>query len=278
MKSILALGLIFLAALGCQQKPTVTVTEGGVLLQNRDYRQAIQPEAVLFDTRSPFEFNISKVPGSINLLPSDFVVKKDPLDAARRLSLYGVNPEVPVVIMGENSDEGQREMSKLAWEFAQLGLKKVETLKISVFRTLNVRPEPSRKNVPLWKPTDHFRELSQKEFFKKIEESRPKPQTRARVEALQGVAPSVALRERVLVIRGEGTKISLLNYPFVIEREFKSDIALFDQQGLLKANSEWTHFLNQFDQVYLVDDSKYRYGRAFALSQWGAKSLALIDL
>lgn len=269
MKFIIALA--FLISLGCQQKPTVGVTEGGILLEDRDYRQAIQADAVLFDTRSPFEFNTNRVPGSINLIPSDFVVKLDPLDAARRLSLYGVAPETPVVILGDGSGDDAR----LAWEFVQLGLKNIETLKISVFRTLNARIEPPKRNVPIWKPESQHGEMTKKEFLAHLKAGL-QTSSQAREAAIQSSAAAKALQDRILVIQIQGKEESLEKFTNVFERVFETNVPLFDDRGLLKANDEWVQYLKRFNQVYLIDSSGQRFGRAFALTQWGAQSLYLV--
>lgn len=274
---VITVSSALMIGLGCQQKPTLAVSENGVLLQDRDYRKVIQQGSVLFDTRSPFDFHISKVPGSINLPPNDFQVSPDPLDAARRLSLYGVTPETHVVIIGSGDQEGHLHRTQLAWEFSQLGLKRVETLKIEVFRTLNVRDEPPRKNVPLWKPEELYGELETREFYQMLEKSRPKPTTGARATVLQNPAAARVLRDRVLVVRTPDISFPQSKYAYATERIFEEGLEIFDEQGLLKANRDWGEFLKRFDKVYLIDKSPEASARAYALVQWGAKSLWLVN-
>ena len=187
--------LILLALASCQQRPTVGVTDSGVLIQNKDYRKLVQPNSIVFDTRSPFEFNTNKIPGSINLPAGDFEASKDPLDSARRLALYGIETATPVVIVGDGHGDEQ----KLAWEFAKLGVTNIETLRTNVFRMLNIQPEPPKKNVPLWKPSTNFGELTTKQFEQKIETYKPKVVSKARSAVYQGFPVGEALRTRTLV-------------------------------------------------------------------------------
>ncbi|MFN8790849.1 MAG: rhodanese-like domain-containing protein [Bdellovibrionales bacterium] len=269
-----AVGLVGLLTLGCQQKPTVGVTEGGLLLENRDYRKVIQPEAVLFDTRSPFEYNTHRVPGSINLIPQDFQVKKDPLDAARRLSLYGVTPETPIVILGDGSGDE----AKLAWEMTQLGLRKVETLRVQVFRTLNLRAEPQRPNAIIWKPDSVHGEMSYQEFEEQVMKVGTKTNmSRARVAALQSQAAALNSVDQILIVQVEGQEFPQQKFFFTFERKFEQNTIVFDSEGLLKGHPEWSSFLKRFAKVYLFDSSKDRAARAYALAQWGGRSVWLVD-
>ena len=268
------MGLAALLILGCQQKPTVGVTEGGLLLENRDYRQVIEPQAVLFDTRSPFEYNTHRVPGSINLIPQDFQVKKDPLDAARRLSLYGVTPDTPIVILGDGSGDE----AKLAWEITQLGLRKIETLRVQLFRTLNLRQEPARANAVIWKPETVHGEMTFKEFEEEVLKAGQKTNlSRARVAALQSSAAALNSVDQILIVQVEGQEFPVQKFFFTYERKFEKNIDLFDSQGLLKGHPEWSSFLKRFSKVFLFDSSKDRAARAFALAQWGGRSVWLVE-
>ena len=277
LKSPFVLILISFMAIGCQQKPTMGVTESGVLVQEIDYRKIIAPGSVIFDTRSPFEFNASKIPGSINLPLADFQVSKGQnfeniFDAARRLSLYGVNSQTPVVITGS----GHGDEAKLAWEFIKLGVLQVETLKISVFRQLNLQVEPPQKNVPLWKPSQNFSELSRAEFKKKLESLRPQLSGHAQTKAFQGFPVAEALRTRVLVVVAAGASFKdVKEFPYVNTTNFEIT-NLFDDKGLLLRAAEFKPSLKAFDVVFLLDPSGLKEARAYALTQWGAKSLYLV--
>ncbi len=267
------LGLAF--HIGCQQKPTLGVTESGVLVQNQDYRKAIQAHSVVFDTRSPFEFNTNKVPGSINLPIQDFEVSKDAMDAARRLSLYGVNSDTPVVIIGSGNGDEQ----KLAWEFSKLGLTKIETLHSKVFRMMNHHPEGSKKNVPLWKPDSSIGEISMKEFGKRMNDLKPRPTSKARAAVFPGVPVANALRDRVLIITSEKDWAGNSDYIFA-DHIYLSAENMFDEKGYLNRshlqNQKINQDLKKYDAVFLIDKSVQRFARAYALAQLGAKPFYLV--
>lgn len=270
---LLLASIILLAA--CQQQPkTLGVTDSGVLIE-KDYQKVILAHAIVFDTRSPFDFNTSKIPNSINLPISDFDVSKDKFDSARRLSLYGVSPSSSVVIVGDGKGDEQ----KLAWQFIKLGVTKIETLKVSVFRLMNLRPEPAKQNAAIWKPQASFDEINFKTFHKKMEELRPKPNSRARVEALQSSAAAQALMRRTLVIASDEEWKKMGNYMFADHFEF-NDEALFDEKGLLNRsqiqNQKFGSHLKKYDAVFLIDSSSRKYSRAYALVQFGAQTLYLV--
>lgn len=271
----LALLIFLFGIVGCQQKPTFGVTESGVLVQDQDYRKIISADAVVFDTRSPFEFNTNKVPGSINLPLTDFEASRDPLDAARRLSLYGVNPATAVVIIGD----GQGDEQKLAWEFIKLGVTHIETLKSSVFRMMNLKPEGPKKNVPLWKPEVGYGELDKKGFEKKIESLRPKLTTHAKATVFQGFPVNRALRERVLVVTTENKWAKADEYSYA-DHFYFNDQNLFDEKGLLnraQLKGQNAGFdPGKYDVVFLLDSSSRKEAHAYALVEFGAQSLFLV--
>ena len=267
--------LVLAFQIGCQQKPTLGVTESGVLVQSQDYRKAIQANSVVFDTRSPFEFNTNKVPGSINLPVQDFDVSKDTLDAARRLSLYGVNLETPVVIIGSGNGDEQ----KLAWEFSKLGLTKIETLNSKVFRMMNLHSESSKKNVSLWKPDSSIGEISMKEFEKRMSALKPKPTSKARAAVFPGVPVANALRDRVLIITSEKDWEQSNDYLFADHIQLSIE-NMFDEKGYLNRshlqNQKINNDLKKYDAIFLIDKSAQRFARAYALAQFGAKTFYLV--
>lgn len=257
--------------LACQQKPTLGVTESGVLVQNQDYRKVILENSVVFDTRSPFDFNTTKVPGSINLIPADFHVSLNPLDAARRLSLYGVNPDSTVVIIGDGNGDEQ----KLAWEFIKLGIIRIEILRATVFRLMNLKPEPPKENVSLWKPESAHGEMTIKNFEKKINELRPGFVSRARAQIFQGFPADKALRKSVLIVSEKKDD----KHTFADHLVLPSD-PLYDDEGLLNRSAlqelKIEVDLKKYDVVFLVDLTNQAESRAYALVQFGAKSLFIV--
>jgi hypothetical protein len=269
----LLLSVIFVV-LSCQQKPTVAVSDSGALLEDPHYKKVVNDKAVVFDTRSPFEFNTHKVPNSINLPTSDFDSDKDPMDAARRLSLYGVNPSTFIIIIGEGKGDEQ----KLAWEFMKLGVTNIETLKDSVFRMLNARPESSPANVSIWKPKSQYKEISTKDFKKRIEDLTPKYNSKARAATFQGFPVAEALRERVLVITPKEHWNQRSEYLFA-DHYYFGDPDLFDEKGFLNHGYQFdpkvSLDIKKYNTVFLVDSSPERFAHAYAIVAFGAKSLYL---
>lgn len=272
---ILLLSLFaLLGSLGCEHKSTLGVTDSGVLVQKADYRKLVKAEAIVFDTRSPFDFNTNKVPGSINLPVRDFDSSPDPLDAARRLSLYGVDLTTPVVIIGEGHGDEQ----KLAWEFTKLGITQIETLKTDVFRLLNTPPEPAKKNVTLWKPLTIYGEMNRKQFAKKMDELQPKPESHARTSVFQGFPVATALRMRTLVLTKDKDWSEHSKYLFADQVQFNPE-NIFDENGLInreKVKKTLDLNLKVYDAVFLFDSGENSAAHAYALVQAGAKSLYLV--
>jgi len=270
--SVFILSLLFFT--GCQQKPTIGVTDSGVLVQNKDYRKLVQHDSVVFDTRSPFEFNTSKIPGSVNLPAGDFEASKDPLDSARRLSLYGIELATPVVIVGDGHGDEQ----KLAWEFAKLGVTNIETLRTNVFRMLNIQPEPPKKNVTLWKPLVNYGELSQVQFENKIETFKPKMGSKARSAVYQGVPVGMALRKRTLVFTTDNDWKGANKYLFADHIQLKPG-NYFDENGLFDA-AEFKRAndvnIRNYDIVFLFDSTEEKATHAYSVLKAGAKSLYLV--
>jgi rhodanese-related sulfurtransferase len=264
---------IVIGILGCQQKPTLGVSDSGVLVQEPNYKKILAAQSVIFDTRSPFDFNISKVPGSINLPVSDFNSSLDLLDSARRLSLYGVNLDTPVVIIGEGKGEEQ----KLAWEFIKLGVTQIETLNTQVFRMMNLQPEPPKKNVSLWKPHSAFSQINEKEFKLKMKALRPQLKGGARSEVFQGFPVDQVLTKRVLVISPSKEAMNDSRFDFVDKYLFNSS-DLYDDKGLLRRElaDKRVPPLGKYDAIFLKDSSPDAFSNAYALVQFGAPSLFLV--
>lgn len=159
---ILALaGLLFVA--GCQQKPTKITVQEPLLGESVTAENLMKAKPVLLDARPAFEFNLAHVPGSINVRWEDFsqqnprsrgVLQPDLFAIARRLSLIGIDPETPVVVLGKGH-LGRGEEGRVAWTLKVLGVQKVYTLLHTSYREMNINAlgEVSPvQNKPYWKP------------------------------------------------------------------------------------------------------------------------------
>jgi hypothetical protein len=246
------LGLFVLLSLsGCQTNPTLVNQEIRSSAITKDFKGLLKPNTVIFDTRSTFDFNLHRVAGSISLPPQDFKVSVDPLSAARRLSLWGVTPETPVVVIGVNLES----ITSLAWELALVGVQNIETYSLEKLRTLNVFPEQARTNVALWTHSENYQVYSVDEI-KKISKDQFKK------------------FDKALILQVGESRIpeKFKNFPiikWVDNYAFNSAFFLVSQQ---KFNDE--KILNR--PIILVDSSQSASTRAYVAFKSGIKKLTLI--
>ena len=102
------MALIF-GLFACQQKPTQMMTQKKVMPKDLSAAALVSDETVILDVRNPFEFNANHIPGSINVQWSDFterspevrgVLESDLFGIARRLALWGIDPQTSVLVVG----------------------------------------------------------------------------------------------------------------------------------------------------------------------------------
>lgn len=161
-----AVGFQFIA---CELKPTKGES-------TREYNksdlqvQAARPlkitdNMVLIDARPSFEYALAHVPNSYNLAWEDFtqdsgrssgLVKSDVAEMAKRLALYGVSLNTPVLVIGRGT-RGEGEEGRMAWLLYYLGVKNVQFVSIDFFKTkLTQQESPAAKNAPDWTPQLRF--------------------------------------------------------------------------------------------------------------------------
>lgn len=167
MKNLFLLFVAFVFLVSCQQKPTKVVAQdpiiggGGLTSEKLTAENIMKEKPVILDVRPAFEFNLSHVPGAINVQWEDFsqsnpkyrgLLQTDFFALARRLSLMGIDPDTKVVILG-NGMQGGGEEGRVAWTLNVLGVHNVYTLQHTAYRAMNVVKEaPLVKNKPYWKP------------------------------------------------------------------------------------------------------------------------------
>lgn len=268
--------VLFLLLTACQYKPTVGVNEAGVVSDKKQALGLLKSGTVIFDTRSTFDFNLNRTSGAINLPPGDFITSQDPMEAAKRLSLWGVTRQTPVVVLGARLED----VTGLAWELAQVGIESVETYNISEIKSLIAREEPAKQNVPLWAPSKDFGVISNKELqtrLKAVAKLWLEPVglvVKARVSALQSEAATKALRQRVLILE-TSEPLSAAKSGFLTLRKF-DDNFIFGQDFFLKKNQDFDVSLKGFDAVYLKDTSSKSRMRAYVLLKSGARSVFIV--
>jgi len=164
----------------CQQKPTRVVSQKAT--QTKDAAVAaylVTDNTVVLDTRNPFEFAANHIPGSINAQWSDFtrhspenrgILERDSYAIAKRLALWGIDPETSVLIVG-HALEGRGEEGRMAWMLNHLGVKKIKTAKFDLFRgrvTNPDEPEVRPANKENWMPGATDSELLWEEWIEKL--------------------------------------------------------------------------------------------------------------
>lgn len=154
---------VLVAVVSCQVKPTKVTVQEPVMGGNVTVEQLVKANTVILDARPAFEFNLAHVPGSINVRWEDFsqqnpksrgLLQSDLFSVARRLSLIGVDPTTPVVVLGKGP-KGAGEEGRVAWTLKVLGVKNVYTLVHTSYREMNTNPNkqaPPVQNKPYWKP------------------------------------------------------------------------------------------------------------------------------
>jgi len=188
----LIFAISILALVSCSQKPTKVTSESPVMTRKEALKAKISAQTVILDVRSPFDFNLAHIPGSINVAWEDFsrrspdsrgLLEKDLHPIARRLALIGVDPQTPVLVVGKGLT-GKGEEGRVAWTLESLGVQNVQLANVEDFRERRESPEIKNKN--FWTPQlDTSMTIDWDELRKKIEGT-SYPRTKARGKALGG--------------------------------------------------------------------------------------------
>lgn len=153
-------------SVSCAQKPT-EVTDSDTSLIQRAYQFEqkarpikINPETIVLDVRSFFEFQLTRIPGAIFIDPREFNLRRihgEELQAkavqlSRRLALMGVTPFSHVVVVG-NASKGQGEEGQVALTLIALGVERVQIGSSEDLKFLMKNKQvPVRQNERYWEP------------------------------------------------------------------------------------------------------------------------------
>jgi 3-mercaptopyruvate sulfurtransferase SseA len=177
---------------GCQMKPTRVIEtrhrEYQALVDKTRRPLRIEDDTIVLDARSAFDYGLNRVNGAVhfpweNLAEnaSTSELLRDPRKAALRLSLLGLEPAKPVVIVGYGPSRGSGEEGRLAWNLLYLGFQDVQVVSVDSLRNLWTRiPTPQRQNVPAWEPNPRPELLVDKMEFERWGKD-PKGRASARV-------------------------------------------------------------------------------------------------
>ncbi len=161
----------------CQTSPTKIINQDQVQVEaGQDLFQGfLKLKPVILDVRSPLDFSVSHSPGAVSVQWQDFnkvqpgyrgILQDDEMSLARRFSLWGINPETPVLVVGSGL-QGQGEEGRIAWVLKYLGVKDVQFAAWTVIRSTIPRTETGPENKPIWKPVVQSHYLARPEELKK---------------------------------------------------------------------------------------------------------------
>lgn len=207
----LALSLAMVFLVSCQTSPTKVRETVESPDEPLSAEKVLEARPAVLDVRKALDFGVSHVPGAINVRWEDFapagarkkgLVDPDDFALARRLALWGIDPDRPVLIIGDGL-KGQGEEAWVGWLFRYLGVKRVTLGVPSVYRGQIPRQQGAPENRPMWKPDPRTALLATPEqglaFLTGPSVANP-PWSRARSSALQGAElPSEPLIRRVVL-------------------------------------------------------------------------------
>ncbi len=183
--------LLFLVS--CAPKPTKVTSETPVVSRKEVQKAKVTPNTVILDVRAPMDFNLSHIPGSVNVAWEDFsrrapdsrgLIEKDLHPIARRLALIGVDPQTPVLIVGKGL-LGKGEEGRVGWTLESLGVTNIQLANVEDFRERR-DGGAEIKNKNFWAAQlDQDMAIGWDELKAKIEDTSYFP-TRARAKALGG--------------------------------------------------------------------------------------------
>jgi thiosulfate/3-mercaptopyruvate sulfurtransferase len=190
----------------CAPKPTKVTSESPVLSRKEMQKNKLTEGTVVLDVRPPFEFNVSHIPGAINVAWEDFsrrapdargLLERDLHPITRRLALIGIEPTTTVLVVGKGK-LGKGEDGRVAWTLESLGVQNVQLAPSDAFREKKGE-DPQIPNRKFWDATlDKSLEISWNELRTKIEGSTG-PSSKARSKALGGAPLPVKMENFVVV-------------------------------------------------------------------------------
>lgn len=230
------LSAVLFALVGCQQTPTrvyesqpVQVKEGTAEIKDIRFTS----KTIFIDARSPFEYSLSHLNGSMNVRPEEFtqkelpylgVLETDRFALTRWLARKGISPDSAVVVVGKGLS-GKGEEGRVAWNLKLLGVKDVQFASIEHFSLPMSNAEaPPREPVTLWKPEgDDTLEVVRADFLAVVHS----PKTNPSSALILDVRSEDEYLGKVKVFEKEVPDVGGMNIPWT---EF------FDAQGLVKTS------------------------------------------
>lgn len=236
---------------GCQSPQTRSQsTEGALIDPKAEAARVLALDPVILDARSPLDYGISHVPGAVNVVWSDFgrpggrdagVLDPDHFGLARRLALWGITPEKPVLVVGAVGERDQGEAGRVAWMLRFLGVNDVHVGSEALYRGSIPRGVSRPRNETSWIPSIRAGlEVSVADFLAKSAAPRRSGiTTKARANALGGlVVPTPPEQDRVILdVRDETEVAAIPSEHLKIKIVRLSWRKFFTEDGRVRADS-----------------------------------------
>lgn len=278
---VLPLLLFFVA---CSMKPTKTSSESPILSRKELQQKKLTDKTVILDVRPAFEFNLSHIPGAINVAWEDFsrrtpdyrgLIERDLHPLSRRLALIGIDPQTSVLVVGKGKS-GKGEEGRVAWTLESLGVGSVQLALNEAFRQKKGESVQT-PNKKAWEAQlNSSLEITWKELKAKIEGS-SMPPSKARRKALGNVPLPVKNENFVVIDVRSKEEYSIDNLAKRTPRAFKFE------------NIDWRDFytdemdpnpnaikvlnemgITQMTEIYLISNHGVRSGAVtWALQRLG---------
>jgi thiosulfate/3-mercaptopyruvate sulfurtransferase len=280
--------LLLAGVLSSCQTPAPTTTtnqtnipEKSVAKSEANFKSFLEKSPVILDARSPLDFQVSHAPRAINVQWDDFSrtgnadrgwLVDDDMDIAKRLSLWGIDPETPVLVLGYGP-KGKGEEGRIAWMLKYLGVKNVQIAEWSLVRSTIPREEGLKENKPLWKPKVKPDYLATWDEFKKNILQPPRPPSRARSAALQmgGGLPALDESFAVLDVTGVDANSSIFPLHVTVKKVFWKDF--LTEHGTPDESAKKLMDQNHITRnrvIYVVSENGVSSGLVtFILREWG---------
>jgi len=275
-----------LLLISCAPKPTKVTSELPVVSRKETQKAKITPQTVILDVRSPMDFNLSHIPGSVNVAWEDFsrrspdyrgLIEKDLHPLARRLALIGVDTQTPVLIVGKGP-LSKGEEGRVAWTLESLGVANIQLASVEDYRERH-DGGTEVKNKPFWTPQLNTSLVVSWDELKKKIEGTSYPATKARAKALSNAALPVKQDNYVVIDVRSSAEFSIDNLNKRTPRVFRFENILWNEffTETMDPNPAIMKLLNekgvtQMTEIFLISNHGVRSGAVtWALQKLGYK-------
>lgn len=292
MRSLFSLTVLLTLTLAlgvaCQQKPTKALSEAPIFPKDSldaQIKDVFKKDPVLIDARRPFEFGLSRVPGSVQISWQDFTqinslgqrrLSADYGSWVRRLAVYGVHPSRPVLILADETIEPGA-AGRVAWSLWMLGVEQIYIVPIQQFRTLNLNDINPTQNTSIWLPkTKNDLYINSNEWLvlngqKKLDRIAPKKLGEFSIHQVRDQIVVLNLNPSLAVSRAQFKDVISLNYKELLDprgmiiweplakkmngaADYSNWILVVAEDGNRSAFVAWELLRRGYKKVVIVED------------------------